>query len=175
MIVASPVVADGRVYVTSMDATYAIGKRVPQRAGGPAVRMRGAVHRRRAPVTHVQVFPYESLLAPGGSRASGCALFDAKGKLVREEPASRGTWAVDQLAGHRRGRRHLRRAGRGIVRGIRQGHGRRRDGQARVRVIAPLPWTFRLREAGEPKRRRVVGRRARQGVSAHDRGCRAAC
>ena len=35
VIVASPIVADGRVYVTSMDAMYAIGKRVPRKAGAP--------------------------------------------------------------------------------------------------------------------------------------------
>ena len=32
-IIASPIVSDGRIYVTSMDATYAIGKRVPRKPG----------------------------------------------------------------------------------------------------------------------------------------------
>ena len=35
-IVASPIVADGRIYVTTMDALYAIGKRVPRAARAPA-------------------------------------------------------------------------------------------------------------------------------------------
>ncbi len=44
VIVASPIVADGRVYVTSMDAMYAIGKRVP-RKGAHRVRRVHRVHR----------------------------------------------------------------------------------------------------------------------------------
>ena len=32
----SPVVADGRIYVTSMEAMYAIGKRLPRQDGAPS-------------------------------------------------------------------------------------------------------------------------------------------
>ncbi len=47
-IVASPIVADGRVYVTSMEATYAIGKRVPRKPGATgAPAYRGAPGARR--------------------------------------------------------------------------------------------------------------------------------
>ena len=36
-IVASPIVADGRIYVTSMEATYAIGKNAPSAKPGSSV------------------------------------------------------------------------------------------------------------------------------------------
>ena len=56
-IVASPIVADGRIYVTSMEAMYAIGKRVPNKA--PARVAPVAPGAAGAPAV-VQVFPYES-------------------------------------------------------------------------------------------------------------------
>src|SRR5688572_443905 len=58
-IVASPIVADGRVYVTSMEAMYAIGKRAPSKA--PARVAPVAAAAAGAPAV-VQVFPYESLI-----------------------------------------------------------------------------------------------------------------
>ena len=57
-IVASPIVADGRVYVTSMEATYAIGKRVPRAPRCSGVRPVHTV--RTCTAVHppfVQVFP----------------------------------------------------------------------------------------------------------------------
>ena len=73
VIVASPIVADGRVYVTSMDAMYAIGKRVPRKAGATgATGAHGcngctgcSAGAPGAAPAFVQVFPYEVLLTPG--------------------------------------------------------------------------------------------------------------
>ena len=96
-IVASPIVADGRIYVTSMEATYAIGKRVPRKAGAKPASP--AASKNSGTVAHVQVFPYEALLAPGQKQNFKLRLFDGNGDFIREEPATGGTWAVDQLAG----------------------------------------------------------------------------
>ena len=129
VIVASPVVADGRVYVTSMEATYAIGKRVAKPA--PGAEKAGlkagpsAAGNAAGPVTYVQVFPYESLLAPGGKESFRVKSYDAKGNLVREEPAASVTWTVDQLAGTVGVDGTYSRAGGGIQRRIRESRGRR--------------------------------------------------
>jgi outer membrane protein assembly factor BamB len=138
MIVASPVVADGRVYVTSMDATYAIGKRIarPARAG-----VNGGTVLSAAPVAHVQVFPYEALLSPGAKHAFRVRSYDAKGNLVREETTANITWTVDQLAGSVASGTYLAPA-EGSTAGFVKATVGGVTGQARVRVIAPLPWSF---------------------------------
>ena len=87
-IVASPIVADGRVYVTSMDDLYAIGKRVrldaarctpfarrgtpapPRRlpALGPGVPVRSAAGARRQAGLHAAAVRCEGQLHPRGAR-----------------------------------------------------------------------------------------------------------
>lgn len=139
MIVASPVVADGRIYLTSMDATYAIGKRVARGARTPTAGASAGAG--AGPVTHVQVFPYEALLAPGGKQSFRVRSYDAKGNLVREEPAASVTWAADQLAGTVTNGTYVAPAD-GSTAGFVKATVGGVTGQARVRVIAPLPWTF---------------------------------
>jgi outer membrane protein assembly factor BamB len=143
-IVASPIVADGRIYLTSMDATYAIGKRVPRKpAGKPATT---ASSKSAGTVAHVQVFPYEALLAPGQKQNFKVRLFDASGDFIREEPTTGATWAVDQLSGTV-GADGVFVApatpSAGYVKATVGGV----TGQARVRVITPLPWTFDFERA----------------------------
>ncbi len=133
VIVASPAVADGRVYIASMENLYAIGKRtgvagsktsrVPEPPGAPA---------------SVQVFPYEALLAPGGTQAYTLRLFDAKGAFIREEPATGATWAVDQVQGAVDAKGMFT-AGTGSSAGFVKATVGGLTGQARVRVLAPLP------------------------------------
>ena len=136
-IVASPIVSDGRVYVTSMDATYAIGKRKAGRQGLNGGKPAPGVD----PVAHVQLFPYESLLAPGGKQTFTLRLYDAKGNFIREEKAGAATWAVDQLAGNV-GADGVYVAGNSNAAGFVKATIGGVSGQARVRVIAPLPWTY---------------------------------
>jgi outer membrane protein assembly factor BamB len=159
-IVASPIVADGRVYVTSMDAMYAIGKRTrssertgtrgtsstlgtPGTPGTP-----GTLGTPSAPgaVAHLQLFPYEALLAPGQKQNFRVRLFDANGRLVREEKPGAATWAVDQLAGtigNDGAYVAPAASSAGFVKATVGGV----TGQARVRVIAPLPWTMDFENA----------------------------
>jgi outer membrane protein assembly factor BamB len=142
MIVASPVVADGRVYVTSMDATYAIGKRA-RRSGGSEGGSKGPPLQGDAgTITHLQVFPYESLLSPGGKQTFRVRAYDAKGNLVREEAASAVAWSVDQLAGKIGADGTYLAPAEGSSAGFVKATAGGVTGQARVRVIAPLPWTL---------------------------------
>lgn len=151
-IIASPIVADGRVYVTSMEAMYAIGKRVrPTQVTRPAVSASApAVPGSAAAVTHVQVFPQEALLAPGAKQTFVVRLFDGKGNFIREGKGEAATWAVDQLGGA------VSPAGiytassadsAGFIKATVGGV----TGQARVRVIRPLPWTFSFDPSTSPR------------------------
>ena len=152
--VASPAVANGRIYIVTQGPptlegpsghVYAIGTRSdttgttgtagPTGPTGPTDQMS------TEPVAQVQVFPYEALLDAGETQPFSLKLFDAKGNLVREAPASEATWAVDGLQGS------ISAAGvyqapdggsAGLVTATVDGV----SGQARVRVIPPLPWTY---------------------------------
>jgi outer membrane protein assembly factor BamB len=138
-IVASPIVSDGRVYVTSMEATYAIGKRVPPPAASPAGAGKPGAAGAGA-VAHVQVFPYDVLLAPGQKQTFQVRAFDASGNSVAAPAAGAITWAVDQLAGAAANGLYVapNAPTAGFVKATVNGV----TGQARVRVIPPLPWTF---------------------------------
>jgi len=138
-IIASPIVADGRVYVTSMDATYAIGKRTPRaRTTAPAVTA-GAGASSAAPAV-IQVFPYESIVSPGQTVTLKARLFDAKGAFIREEPAAQ--WSVDQLNGGVDAKGVYTAAAQGSTAGYVKATVAGLSGTARVRVVEPLPWAF---------------------------------
>ncbi len=141
-IIASPAVANGRVYVTSMEHVYAIGPKQPTaptaaaQASTPAASAPSA-----APVAQVQVFPYEALLDTGASQSFSVRLFDANGHFIRNANAGETTWATDQLAGTigTDGKYVAPTDGAaGYVKATVGGV----TGQARVRVIPPLPWSM---------------------------------
>jgi PQQ-like domain len=143
VIFASPIVADGRVYITSMEATYAIGKRRPGPQGTTAGKPGAAAQKpgQEATVAHAQVFPYESMLGPGGKQEFRLRLFDASGNLIREEKPGSAAWVVDQLSGSI-GPDGVYVAGKENSAGFVKATIGSVTGQARVRVITPLPWTM---------------------------------
>jgi outer membrane protein assembly factor BamB len=138
-IVASPIVADGRLYITSMYHTYAIGDRRPRAAAAVPPDAR-APYSGDGVVAHVQVFPYEALLSPGATQAFTVKLFDAKGNLIREEPAAKAEWSLDQMGGQVGAGAFT--APDGAAAGFVKATVGGVTGQARVRVVPPLPWTF---------------------------------
>jgi hypothetical protein len=140
-IVASPIVADGRVYITSMEAMYALGKRVPRKDAPNARAGQGA----RSPASQdapavVQVFPSEILLSPGQTATLRARLYDAKGNFIREEPAVQ--WTVDQASGTVDSKGVYTAAASGSTAGFVRATAGGLSGQARVRVIEAPPWTF---------------------------------
>ena len=141
-IIASPIVADGRIYVTSMDALYAIGKRVSR----PAVRSSAPAstaapqHASTSAPAAVQVFPYESLVSPGQTVSLKARLFDAKGNFIRDEPAAQ--WTVEQLTGAVDAKGTYTAAANGSTAGVVKATVGGLSGTARVRVIEPLPWAW---------------------------------
>jgi hypothetical protein len=98
-------------------------------------------------VAAVQVVPYDVLLAPGGKQQFTLRLFDAKGALVREEPAASATWATEQVKGSV-DPKGVFTAGDGDSAGFLKATVGGVTGQTRVRVIAPLPWSFDFESPG---------------------------
>lgn len=95
-IIASPAIANGRVYVASMTALYAIGPKASTAAAKPAARPAAASAAKPGAPASVAVFPVEATLKPGETLKFTARVFDATGNFIREEKA---TWAVEQLQG----------------------------------------------------------------------------
>lgn len=139
VIVASPVVAGGRVYVTSMEKLYAIGPKTPTApvaAPAPAPQVVSS-----AAPAQLQVFPQELMLDPGQAQAFSVKLFDANGAFIREAGGAEVQWTVDQLSGTvDAGGRFT--ASKDASAGYVKATIGTVTGQARVRVIPALPWSM---------------------------------
>jgi outer membrane protein assembly factor BamB len=145
-IIASAAVSNGRIYVVSDTALYAIGKKTNQSSSAaPAAAVGASVSSN--PATHVQVVPTELILKPGDKVNFRVRLFDAQGNFIRDEPSA--TWSLDQLKGtlengaFTAGNEAVTQAGlvKATVGGV--------TGSASVRIFPPLPWseTFDSMEA----------------------------
>jgi outer membrane protein assembly factor BamB len=138
-IIASPAIANGRVYVVSMERVYAIGPKQPTTIAEPPMKL--APTAAPGPPAAVQVFPYEALLDTGASQVFTVKLYDAKGQFIREAKAGEVQWATDQLAGTVGADGKYVAPGDGAAGYVKATVGSL-TGQARVRVIPPLPWSY---------------------------------
>ena len=90
----SPAIANGRVYVVTDRALYAIGPKVPRverRLPTPA-----SLPTSTDPVAHVRVSPTELVVEPGQLVSLRADLFDARGQLL---PQSEVSWELEGLVG----------------------------------------------------------------------------
>jgi outer membrane protein assembly factor BamB len=146
IIIGSVAIADGRVFLPSMDALYAIGgkARPARRAARPSAP--AAVDTPGEPA-FVQVRPAEVLLQPGETARFRARLYDARGRFVREEAAA--AWATERLAGEVVGGAYRPPAGPPGQAGLVKATVGALIGTARVRVLPPAPWTEGFDGMGE--------------------------
>ena len=135
-VVASAAVARGRVYFVSSDTLYAIG---PKRTAAlPWSPVKPVLEPGQGAPAWVQVRPTEMVLKPGETVQLHTRLYDAAGRFLREENSA--AWSLDHLKGtvdegkltvapDPVGQAGLIKATVGSL-----------SGEARVRVIPPLPW-----------------------------------
>lgn len=154
LIIASPIVARGRVYVTSMDAIYAIGpkgapaakpattKAAPAAAGGSAAQGSGPA----GPVATLLVSPTEHLVEPGEALQLELRAFDAQGRAVANPGPAK--WELDGLTGTLENGRFTPAAGGGQA-GLVKATVGPVTGTARIRVVPDLPWTYDFDNMGE--------------------------
>ena len=134
-VVAAAAVARGRVYFVSSDTLYAIGPKKTQ--AGPWKPVTPVVEPGQGEPAWVQVTPTEMVLKPGDTVQLHARLYDAAGRFLREDKA---TWSLDHLKGTVSDGRfavaadNIGQAGliKATVGGV--------SGEARARVIPPLPW-----------------------------------
>jgi outer membrane protein assembly factor BamB len=148
-IVASVAVAGGRVYLATMDALYAIGKKGAPHAAAAAKRAAapGPAAASADPPAHVQVVPTELVLKPGDHARFRARLFDAKGRFLREEPGA--AWSLDGLQGTVGADGTWTAAGAGQAGQVKATVGAL-SGAARVRVIPLPPQAFDFQQGAVP-------------------------
>ena len=131
-VVASAAISRGRVYFVSSDTLYAIGRKTQV----PPDQVTDSPPPPGSPVW-VQVVPTEVILTSGQTANFHARLFDEHGEFLREEKAA---WSLDGLKGSvSDGRFTTASDGNGQAGMIKATVGSR-SGEARVRVVPPLPW-----------------------------------
>lgn len=128
-------ISRGRIFFVSSDAVYAIGSR--QATAPTAVAVDEPVLAPLGAPAHVQVVPTELVIAPGQRVSMTARLFDANGRFLRNDTAQ---WSLDGLKGTIEAGAltvasdPVEQAGlvKATVGGL--------TGQARVRVVRPMPW-----------------------------------
>ena len=150
-IIASPIVARGRIYVTSMDGLYAIGpKTVPGGAAG--AKPAGAGQKPPAPAAGTAatllVTPTELVLKPGESIDLTVHAFGSQGNAVAS-PAASVTWELDGLKGTLENGRFTADKSAGAQAGLVKATSGGVSGASRIRVVPDLPWTFDFESSGE--------------------------
>jgi len=135
-IVAGAAVARGRVYFISSDHLYAIGPK--KTSAGVWKPVTTKLEPGQGAPAWVQVEPTELVLKPGQTVQLHARLFDTQGRFLREDNS--GTWSLDHLKGTVNGGKFSvadDKAGQaGLIKATVGGI----SGEARARVIPPLPW-----------------------------------
>jgi outer membrane protein assembly factor BamB len=132
-VVASAAISRGRVYFVSSDTLYAIGKKTRVPAEPPPADSAPPP----GPPTWVQVVPTEVILTSGQTANFRARLFDEHGEFLREEKAS---WSLQGLKGSLDDGRFTAAADPAGQAGLIKATAGSISGEARVRVVPPLPW-----------------------------------
>ena len=133
---AGAAISRGRVFFVSSDAIYAIGSKQPAKPTGFAANEPAAVG--EGPVAYVQVSPTELVLEPGRAVKLTARSFDSRGRFLREEKA---TWSLDGLKGTVVDGAFTVAAERTEQAGLIKATVGTITGEARARVVRPMPWT----------------------------------
>ncbi len=135
-VVAAAAVARGRVYFVSSDALYAIGpKRTPAKPWKPVT---PAMEPGQGAPASVQVAPTELVLKPGDTVQLHARLYDAAGRFLREENSA--AWSLQGLKGRVTDGKLMVAPDKVGQAGLIKATVGGLTGEARARVIPPLPW-----------------------------------
>ncbi|HEY0005164.1 MAG TPA: PQQ-binding-like beta-propeller repeat protein [Pyrinomonadaceae bacterium] len=137
-IIGSVAVSRGHIFLVTDAALYCIGKR--SGASGPPQQPQATEHAPAdAAVAHVQVSPTELILKPGESVRFRVRLFDDRGRLIREE--TNASWTLDKLGGNIANGQFTASTNAVAQAGVVRATVGNVSGEARVRVVPPLPWS----------------------------------
>jgi outer membrane protein assembly factor BamB len=135
-VVASAAIANGRVYFVSSDNLYAIGPK--KTAVHPWKPVAQTLEPGQGAPAWVQVAPTEMVLKPGATVQLHARLYDAQGRFLRE--ADKAAWTLTGLKGAVTDGKFAVASDKvgqaGLIKASVDGV----TGEARARVIPPLPW-----------------------------------
>jgi outer membrane protein assembly factor BamB len=140
----SPAVAYGRVYLATEAGLFCLGdkqRKFEVKRDAPPAPPRGEA----GPAAALQVVPADVLLAPGQSTSLRLRAVDAAGRVVAAPSAE---WSVDGAVGTLDGTTFTAGAKR-FATGAVVAKAGSLQAKARVRVIAPLPWSEDFESFGE--------------------------
>jgi len=137
-VLAGAAVSHGRVFFVSSDAVYAIGPKRAKPLSGWAVDQ--PAEKGEGAPAYIQVIPTEMVLKSAQKVKMHARLFDDKGRFLREETP---TWSLDGLKGNiNDGTLTAGDESAGVIKGTVGGL----SGEARARIVHPLPWTETFEE-----------------------------
>lgn len=168
---ASPIVANGRLYITTGSAMYCIGndESVAANAAAPApAAAPAAITDKR--VAQAQIVPWDVLLAPGEEQQYKVRLYNSKGQFLREAAPNRVSFGVSgpgniSKEGVYKAPAATKAEAALVLCEI--------DGiaaEGRVRVLPPLPWTYDFEDGAEDVPLTWVGGRVRYVLRKSDDG-----
>ncbi len=138
--IASPICADGRIYVQTTGCLYCLAdpSKTPGSVPPPEMPAEDDVTLDQTPA-QLQVVPCELLLEPGASQTFTARLFNQKGQFLQNAAATFQVSGEGQISADGRfvadpQAKHTAATITATAAGI--------SGQARVRIIPPLPWKF---------------------------------
>jgi len=143
-IIASAAVARGRVYLATVSGLYAIGPKATPKSA-PAKETAPSPSAPAGDAALLQVRPYEVLLEPGEAVSFRARLYDARGRLVREEAGA--TWSLEHLRGEVQGGRYTAGTEGAPQAGLVKASWGTLTGTARVRVLPVPPWSRNFEDA----------------------------
>jgi outer membrane protein assembly factor BamB len=136
-ILAGAAVSRGRIFFVSSDAVYAIGPKTAKNVTGFAVD--APAEKGEGTAALLQVEPTELVLKPGQAVKLHARLFDAKGRFLREDSAA--MWSLQGLKGTVADGSFTVAADPVEQAGLIKATSGALSGEARARVVHPLPWT----------------------------------
>ncbi|QDV72795.1 outer membrane biogenesis protein BamB [Botrimarina mediterranea] len=168
---ASPIVAGGRIYLTTGAAMYCIGNEESVKANSD--------HKAATPepppltdkrVAQVQIVPWDVLLAPGEEQKYKVRLYNAKGQFLREAAPNKVSFGVSGPGNISKEGVYKAPATEKSdtalvlceIEGI--------SAEGRVRVIPPLPWSYDFEDGAEDVPLTWVGGRVRYVLRKSDDG-----
>ncbi|QDU59018.1 PQQ-binding-like beta-propeller repeat protein [Aeoliella mucimassa] len=158
----SPIAAQGRIYIPMSDGLYCIGTEASIEAAKNSKATLASESSEDASIAdqpaHLQVVPYDSLVAPGDTKEVRVRVYNAQGEYIRDAKSdelsfvvtgpgsitSDGTYTAPEDAAHQSA---LVTCTMGELKG-----------DARIRIVPELPWKFDFEQADDVPLTWVGGR-----------------
>ena len=144
----SPIASQGRIYFPTSEAIYCLGNPSiePTADPLPTLPQETPVDQDAAPA-QIQVVPFDALLSLGQTQDYRVRLFNSRGQLLREVPASDVQFSVDGPGSVSASGQYTAPDDNAHQTALVVCKVGDQTGTARIRVVPPLPWSFDFNEA----------------------------